>query len=1511
MLPLAVPFILYVFVSLPGVQRALAQRAEEELTSLLGTEVGIGSVEIAPFNRLVLKDVSVSDGRGIEALKVGHLGAGVSLFESLWGHRWVITYVELIDLDARLYRPTAGSPLNIQPIIDRFDKGGDKGPKNFDLAVNLLVIRRSALSYDVNDAPAPVEGRFDVNHIKISDFQADICAPFISDSHIEAQIKRLLATERSGLSLKEFTADVSINPEEMRIGNFTIELDHSRIAFNDIVTVSPLNPDFNFRTALVSSIETLPDTYLQISDLNPFTGNLADIDVKVDIALELSGTLDSIGLRRVDFELPERNARFSGHGRVMNLSRGKDSLSIEINRLNLVTNLPRAIGYMANSSGQLSKLYQKLEPLSPLGDINILGDFRLTPRSLDFIGSFDSDCGNLDIDCNLYRRENNAPLEIFGNVSSLGFSPSQLDKSIAPLTNIDFDGEVNLSIAPKGMIEGHVGFYVDLVEWNGHSFSDISAEADFGDGRVDGRIVSLSPTLDFNIAGGGDLKGANPLTEFFAEVKNVNLSPFVKSGKYRNYNLAVDIDASFHGRSPDSLDGWLKLENIEFGAQGEKSLSLSSIEIEAAKSDSIRSLTLRSPQADADIRGNFSYKTVIENLKGIIAGVYPSLLPSIEEEKPSAVFDINLDLKVKEDTTLSRFFNLPVEMIYPVTLKSFAKGGEDASIGLDIDMPYLKNKDKLIEESRLSMLIDGVTRRGELVAHTSLPTKNGMLSLNLNSSGHVDSVQADISWIVDRQAQFKGNFDFSTIFKRSDDTGDLITDIEINPSKMVFNDSAWTVNPGAVHIAPGRISVDNISGGRDGQYLSINGVASADSADRLVLKLDHIDLDYIFETLNISDAVQFGGRATGDFYGFRLLSKEPVLYTPRLYVEGLKYNGCVMGDGDIKSYWDHADKSINIAAVIKQANGQRSVIDGFIRPTTEELDFNFEAKSAPVGFMAPFMSAFTSKIDGEVSGDAHLFGTFKDLDMTGDILVKDLSMKLDFTNTVYTTTDSVHITPGLIKFEDVTLSDRDGKTAKLSGYVTHKYFHDPTFRFNVTDARDFLVYDVGENQTEDPWYGCIYGNGRASVTGVPGHVDINVAMSTAPKSTFTFVLTDAEQALDYTFITLRDRDKAAKDSIAALDPTPKIVRELRERVKKQEDGEASVYSMTFEVDITPTATMNLIMDPIGGDKITAHGSGHVRMAYSSDGDLRMYGDYTISRGTYNFTLQDIIIKDFTIREGSKISFLGDPYAAQLDITASYSVNANLSDLDESFLEDRELNRTNVPVDALMMVKGDMRQPDISFDLEFPTLNRDTYRKVRSIVSTEDMMNRQIIYLLALNKFYTPDYMTATHGNELVSVASSTISSRIGAMLGQLSNNWSIAPAIRSDRGDFSDVEVDVALSSHLLNNRLLFNGNFGYRDKSLNNNSFIGDFDIRYLLNRSGSIQLKAYNRYNDQNYYLKSALTTQGVGIVFKRDFDNIFSFLRRKKKDDKGKKSDENDGKVPADSIEKVKTDSVSVTF
>ena len=41
----------------------------------------------------------------------------------------------------------------------------------------------------------------------------------------------------------------------------------------------------------------------------------------------------------------------------------------------------------------------------------------------------------------------------------------------------------------------------------------------------------------------------------------------------------------------------------------------------------------------------------------------------------------------------------------------------------------------------------------------------------------------------------------------------------------------------------------------------------------------------------------------------------------------------------------------------------------------------------------------------------------------------------------------------------------------------------------------------------------------------------------------------------------------------------------------------------------------------------------------------------------------------------------------------------------------------------------MRSPEITFDIALPTLTQDVERKVKSIISTDDMMNRQIIYLL--------------------------------------------------------------------------------------------------------------------------------------------------------------------------------------
>lgn len=82
------------------------------------------------------------------------------------------------------------------------------------------------------------------------------------------------------------------------------------------------------------------------------------------------------------------------------------------------------------------------------------------------------------------------------------------------------------------------------------------------------------------------------------------------------------------------------------------------------------------------------------------------------------------------------------------------------------------------------------------------------------------------------------------------------------------------------------------------------------------------------------------------------------------------------------------------------------------------------------------------------------------------------------------------------------------------------------------------------------------------------------------------------------------------------------------------------------------------------------------------------------------------------------------------------------------------------------------------------------------------------------------------------------------------------------------MEFETMLSGQLLNNRLLINGNFGYRDNPMANTNFVGDFEAEWLINRSGDIRLKAYNETNDR-YYTRTNLTTQGIGIIFKKDFN------------------------------------------
>ncbi|MDE6317733.1 MAG: translocation/assembly module TamB domain-containing protein, partial [Muribaculaceae bacterium] len=1491
LLAIVVPALLYVALSLPWIQNMIRVRCENMLTEKLGVEVTIGDLGIRPFNRATVRELAIVN-KGDTLLVADRVGAGINIYELLLHGNIAIDYAELTGLDMRLRRATPDAPLNIQPIIDALaGKDEKKEPTKFDLRVNTVVIRRTSISYDVESESAAQPGIFDSNHVDISNLRADLNIPRLSNDDIRINLKRLAFSERSGLDITDMRSIFYYSNEAIGWENMAITMPGSLIEPYDIKeSLASLGGIASGLSSRMLPIGIKPGSHVSLTDIAPLVPTLKGFDSTIDFSFELEAARDRINIRDVSISDTGGQLTLMLNDGVINHPLDTEQFGYKIDDISL------RIG------GQL---------YSSLADSNlpILKAINL-PRGLTMKGTAEGnmhagraetsltlDNGTMEAHIAYSKPADSAPLSAKFNISAEGIDLAEaLGRSDLGTLNADIKGSATLAgRRTSAVLEADVTDFT----YRGHTYDRLSATMNYTSGAFDGKALLDDNAGKIAIDFSGDSTPGDESIDFYASLDDVDLHELNLSDRFAGYTLNATIDGSLTGLLPDRVDGTVDITDFALTAPESKSLKLDNISLIFSTLSVPRSIELQSDIINGDITGDFRFSTLMPALRALAFEALPALSANLPKSNPVMLSDLEgndftFSFTLDDLDRISDFFNLPVYAIYPIEIEgSINERNSQASI--DIDAPYMRHGNKLIEGTRLSALIDGTDGTDRAVLNTSYPSKDGMTAITVALQATHNVIDTDINWKIDRERDYSGAVSLSTLIEQSDKG--LTTFTDLHESKMAFNDSVWTLSP-ALIVTDGssRIDITGINVSRENQFVKINGTVSDDPDDVLDIDVRNLSLDYIFEAIGI-DKVMLGGDATGRLTASELLTPAPHLSTEGIHVTDISYNRCVLGDADVLSWWDNDMKAVAIDGTIHQANGRTAKVEGEIFPLSSSLDIRLLPDETPVGFMEEYMKAFASDISGEGSGWARIYGTFSDIDMEGRIYAKNLRLKLDFTNTYFTASDSIIITPGRINLRDVTLSDPYGNTATLNGTVTHEFFRNPTFDFSITDARGMLVYDETPKQNAD-WYGKIFVNGGASINGEPGVVKIDVEATTTSGSTFSFVLSELEIADEYTFLTFRDKDAVEEEEVK-IDERLGAVEHLRAMLNKPVDEESSDYIIELRVNITPEAEIILVMDPVGGDRIRSHGQGNLRMVYTSaDNDLRMFGTYTLDSGTYNFTLQDIIIKDFIINSGSQIAFTGDPLTARLNIEAIYPLNANLSDLDESFLQDKELNRTNVPVHAVLKVTGDIQEPEIKFDLAFPTLTSDTYRKVKSIVSTEEMMNRQIIYLLALNRFYTPDYMTSTtKGNELFSVASSTISSQLSNILGHLSDNWTVSPNFRSDRGDFSDMEVDVALSSRLLNNRLLFNGNLGYRDNLMNSNQFIGDFQIEYLLNRTGTIRLKAYNFYNDQNYYLRTADTTQGVGVMFKKDFDNFFSFLRRRKKDAKNNTAENTD--IPADSI------------
>ncbi len=1525
--------LLYVLLSIPSVQNNVKGIAERELSKLFTSHLKIGNLSIYPFNEVVVEDaVLYEPSGGAECVRIKRLGAGISLWRLITDQKIVISYVELLGLDARLHQSADRGPLNIQFLIDAFKpKDKNKPPTPFDLEIRNIVIRQCCASLTRSWIPAGADKFPDYRIVNLDSLNADVVLPTLKNDDIQIDLRRLTFVLEGITKVKNLSGKVKVDSTMLHLSGIDIQLPNTLLQPSDISI--PLNPPGGFGEYLAShSIPVALDVpVLRPSDLAflwmPLRGLDADMSMRLraviganlfvvsDLQINTVGHVQGRSPGRADnnfrLSLKDASVELSPSG----IDNSSDAATkMQISRIGFnnfdVSSTPEFNACVLNMlrmmhphnpssavSDNVMRIVSSLNQIHLTSQAHLDLDSRLADLNLDFTSGIGtllvegkwggvSHGEKVDLlltsdELNIKKLFDAQPVEkVSVNLkadvtTSTTFSEIRKAGKISPDRLLDLivqaDVEVNL---PEIYIDGY-----------GVRDTELSLRKDRRDARLD---ISCGDE-NFNLALGGEahLAGGASTLDLDGDIHRLRPGVINPLRHKFDFEFSGALNASLRGNNPDNLTGQLSLQNINFhDCITDRHLTLDSFDLMASTdTDGYRKYDLVSDWIEGSIRGKFIPTRVTGIVKGILAETLPEFIKSPRRYDPNSTRDEDLtfDFIIPKGGNWSEFFNLPVTLLYDASISGMLDGTQE-KLGVRLSAPYIRQgRDKLIRNLSFSGLVNH--GNADIDLNVIYPTKKGDLELVADIKSLAGDLFAGFDFNPGRTTGFYGHLDLEADISNSIAPLGKMYSLHIMPSTLYLNNAAWNVADSRLKYfitSTGNIAeIDGFGISHDGQFVAVNGRASADPEDAIIAQLNEIDLNYIFDTLNIN-YVHFGGLATGEAVGSSLFSPHPVAETRGLFVKNLSYNDGVLGDAQLRGDFDLPRKRVGIYADVAEEGRRVAIVDGGIWIGRDSLSFDINADKVNIGFLQPFMQAFASKVEGRASGNAKLYGTFSDIDMQGRLFADTITLGVAYTNVAYSGRDSVYIDPGKIIIPSFTLRDKYGNTALLEGELTHRYFHDPQFDFRVNNAHSLLVYDT--NPAINPvWYGRIFGSGSGRILGIDNYVGITADMTTQANSNFTFVLSDREDAAEYTFLKFTDKKKEERlaSMQVQLSEEDEILKSFRKEIHDSQQGPESVFGMDIRATITPSTTLTIVMDPVAGDKIVAHGSGAMNMTYQSDtDDLKMFGKYVLDEGVYNFSLQDLILKDFIIKNGSSISFNGDPMAGLLDIRAAYRVNANLADLDQSFALDRDLNRTNVPVDAMLLVNGVMNQPDISFDIELPTLNNEVEQKVRSVISSEDMMNLQMIYLLGLNRFYTPEYMGGTSGGEWASVASSTISSQLQNIMGQLTDKVSVLPSFKSDKGDFSDLEVDVALSSRLFNNRLLINGNFGYRDPSTSSTTFIGDFDIEYLLNRQGNWRLKAYNHFNDQNYYLKSALTTQGVGIVWRRDFNHIFGINKKRRK-------------------------------
>ena len=1249
------------------------------------------------------------------------------------------------------------------------------------------------------------------------------------------------------------------------------------------------------------------------SDIGFFVPALRNFRRTISFNGTLEGSLDSLCFDRLVLRYNERQM-LEGKVSVFGLP-DTGNPNIRANLRDFHTNAPQIQDLLSQLYSRPVRLPQEVHRL---GDIHYRGAAAGRLHDLTLHGAFRTELGTITTDGTFRSDSLFEHMYYDTRVESRQFRLGDLlaqDKLGTATLDASAKGQIH-----KGQLSGDAVAYVRELTYNGYTFNDIHINGRYAPHRYNGSLAVNDPHLDVAFDGLIDTHDVNPEINFNLLCRHFDATPLglesAASTLRTRFNMAIDMN----GAKPDDLSGYMVIDSLFIATAHDSLLTRQVMLLASSEADEQKMISLRSDNLTAELDGTFRYEDIRPAMQSLIHHYLPAAVDPPEKKWHPVSFTLRADgerlrdvqrlftapitlsdhpsLRAgvdieerKEPSVRFRFFapgvragNTPVHDL-TVTLNTVDtlrhSGAKGSGLALSVSAEAMQMQTVFSTLAFHDTLLTHLTLRQQAMLDESLP--EGWREMTPRQLQH--ALSDDLTFreqqrallAAQRAGDYGGDIQCITRFDRLRDRP--LVNVHFRPGTLLLKDSVYRLGESNVRYcaADTMITIEHFSFEGGGQHLRADGLVSRNRHDTLSVDLQKIDASYVVPFILPVQTIMFNGLLTGKANITGVLN-QPLVET-RIHIDSMGLNNCYFGEAEVDLHvfpTRHIDNrtlppQLQFHADVNRPTRRVVGLDGeAVFDGSGRWKLDMLTDSVPLDFINHWTSSVLTGLDGHATGRVIVGGYAQKVYVLLNAAAQNASLTLPWTGVRYTIPeDTIRMDTTAILFPNVRLVDADGHPVEVNGGVYHDQFRH--FRLDIhVDAHDALVF--GAEKSGEMLQGKVYATGHVDVTGPETDILVTADAVTSRNSRFRLSLDNASSAYESNFIHFVEHPDTAVTVLDSETDLDNIDIKQTAKVDTSAYHRAGRCLLKLNLEVNPQLLFQLVIGERNGDRIQARGSGALRLTYDTEtNDVTLLGTYDIDQGTLSYTIANVIRKEFTVGEGSTIVFSGNPENPQLDVTAKYRVSASLKDLFGDETEQLATSRTTIPVLTCLHMTGTLNNPILSFSLEFPQSDQAVQQQVRQIINTDEMLMRQVIYLLVFGRFLTPDYTSnASYAtlNSTYSLLSSTVTSQINAWLSKLTNMLTLGVAIRTD-GEGSDASQEYEAQFQLQPvDRLVINGNVGYRYNDVSNQPFFGDLDVEVLLTEDGQWRLKGYTHTVDK-YSLRQASTIQGVGFLWKRDFN------------------------------------------